>query len=126
MHRPTIAHAPTGWCHEQLLVGYRPTIAHALLQLLLMVPSLSMAQNLLKIFTLIQKRISCRAVLFLSKTSKVIPVFSICTDHKGESLKTQRTPKSNQNNLKFNLCSQWSMINLFLNEPPKKVEKKSK
>jgi hypothetical protein len=25
MYRPTIAHAPTGWCHEQLLVGYRPT-----------------------------------------------------------------------------------------------------
>jgi hypothetical protein len=26
MQRPTIAHAPTGWCNEQLLVGYRAII----------------------------------------------------------------------------------------------------
>jgi hypothetical protein len=39
--------------------------------------------------------------LFLLKTSLVIQVYSVCTDHKGESLKTQRKAKSSPNNLKF-------------------------
>jgi hypothetical protein len=60
----------------------------------------------------------------LSKTSKVIQVYSICTDHKGESLKTQRTAKAGPNNLKFNICHQWNMINLFLDELPTRKSKK--
>jgi hypothetical protein len=63
------------------------------------------------------------SVVHLDFFSTCIIFYSICTDHKGESLKTQRTAKESPNNLKFNICSQWSMINLFLNEPPKKVKK---